>query len=131
MLKESFGSAKADMNLRAMRELQVDADRLIEATQSALRQDGDLLDEQARLQIEQQMRQLKALMREHAAAAQAAGGSEDYRASLKDETDELARLTDSFAAMRMDRAIQRALSGKTISELSAEGGAALDRSDRS
>ena len=40
-----------------------------------------------------------------------------YRARLKVETDRLARLTDPFAALRMDRAIQRALSGKTIADL--------------
>jgi molecular chaperone HscA len=117
MLQESFGYAQADMNLRAVRELQVDADRLIEATQSALNQDGDLLDEPARMTILQQMKQLKVVVREKS------GSSDEYRASLKRETDELARLTDSFAALRMDRAIQRALSGKTISELSADSGA--------
>ena len=115
----------------------MDADRLIEATQSALKQDGDLLDEQARAAIEQQMKQLKALTRDgspaqeaRAVAADAADGeqqdgrAEEYRAALKDETDKLARLTDPFAALRMDRAIQRALSGKTISELSADSDAA-------
>ena len=63
MLKESFGAAQTDMNLRAVRELQVDADRLIEATQSALRQDGDLLEDAVRVSIEQQMKHLKALVR--------------------------------------------------------------------
>jgi len=131
MLRESFGAAQTDMNLRAVRELQVDADRLIEATQSALNQDGDLLDDQVRVAIEQQMKRLKALVREssravradadaNAAQATDSSGSEDWRAALKEETDKLARLTDSFAALRMDRAIHRALSGKTISELSAE-----------
>jgi len=114
MLKESFSAAKADMNLRALRELQVDADRLIESTQSALNQDGDLLDGAARAGIEQQMKRLKALMRET--------GGEEYRSTLKDETARLAHLTDSFAAMRMDRAIQRALTGKTISELASQNG---------
>jgi molecular chaperone HscA len=116
MLKESFGAAHSDMNLRATRELQVDADRLIEATQAALNQDRDLLDEPARRAIEQQMKRLKALVREN----QQAGG-DDYRATLKDETENLSRLTDPFAALRMDRAIHRALSGKTISELAADG----------
>jgi molecular chaperone HscA len=114
MLKESFSTAKADMNLRALRELQVDADRLIESTQSALNQDGDLLEGAARAAIEKQMKRLKALMRET--------GGEEYRSTLKDETARLAQLTDSFAAMRMDRAIQRALTGKTISEVASQSG---------
>jgi len=160
MLRESFGAAQTDMNLRAMRELQVDADRLIEATQSALNQDRDLLEDKVRVAIEQQMKHLKALVREssrprgagagaHAlhepsaaqettaahwttaaqetnaaqettAAQEIRAATEDHRAALKEETDKLARLTDSFAALRMDRAIHRALSGKTISELTAE-----------
>ncbi len=114
MLKESFGAAQTDMNLRALRELQVDADRLVESTQSALNQDRDLLDEAERAAIEQQMKRLKALMRE--------SGGEDYRATLKDEIEQLARLTDPFAALRMDRAIQRALAGRTISELASQDG---------
>ena len=115
MLQDSFGAAQADMTARAVRERQVDADRLIEATQSALNQDGDLLDESSRKAIELQMRQLMALVRGPAA------GGDSYRVRLADETDRLAKLTDPFAAARMDRAIQRALSGKTISELSADG----------
>jgi molecular chaperone HscA len=117
------------MNLRALRELQVDADRLIEATQSALRQDGDLLEAPVRATIEQQMKRLKTVVRESAGrgepgAAPVARSVEDYRAELKEETGRLSRLTDPFAASRMDRAIQRALSGKTISELTADGEAA-------
>jgi molecular chaperone HscA len=114
MLKESFSAARTDMDQRALRELQVDADRLIESTQSALNQDGDLLEEAARVAIVQQMKRLKALLRD--------SGGEDHRIALKEETGRLARLTDPFAALRMDRAIQRALSGKSISELTAEPG---------
>jgi molecular chaperone HscA len=112
MLKESFSAAKTDMEQRALRELQVDADRLIESTQAALNQDRDLLDEAARSAIEQQMKRLKALMRET--------GGEEYRALVKEETERLARLTDPFAALRMDRAIRRALAGRTISEVAAQ-----------
>jgi molecular chaperone HscA len=114
MLKESFTSARADMDRRALRELQVDADRLIESTQSALSQDGDLLEESARTAILQQMKRLKALLRE--------SGGEEHRLTLKNETKRLAHLTDPFAELRMDRAIQRALSGKSISELADQSG---------
>ncbi len=43
LLQESFGSADEDMAKRALREQQVDAQRLIEATRTALASDGDLL----------------------------------------------------------------------------------------
>jgi hypothetical protein len=72
------------------------------------------------------MKRLMALLRGSGAAG------EGERDRLKEETDKLAKLTDPFAAMRMDRAIQHALSGKTIAELSAggdagKGGAVMDR----
>ena len=53
MLQESFGSADDDMRRRALREQQVDAQRLIEATKTALASDGDLLDSDERKTIEE------------------------------------------------------------------------------
>ena len=53
MLQESFGSADDDMRRRALREQQVDAQRLIEATKAALASDGDLLDSDERTTIEE------------------------------------------------------------------------------
>src|SRR5512134_2430421 len=43
MLQDSFGAADTDMKERELREQQVEAERLIEATTAALRTDGDLL----------------------------------------------------------------------------------------
>jgi molecular chaperone HscA len=43
MLQDSFTTAQADMKARAVVEARVDADRMVEATLSALRADGDLL----------------------------------------------------------------------------------------
>ena len=43
MLQESFTTAEQDMQARALAEAQVDADRMLLATQSALDADGDLL----------------------------------------------------------------------------------------
>jgi molecular chaperone HscA len=48
MLGESFRTAEADMAARSLREAQVDADRLLAATASALAADGDLLGRGAR-----------------------------------------------------------------------------------
>ena len=44
MLQDSFTTAEQDMKARALAEAQVDADRMLLATQSALEADGDLLD---------------------------------------------------------------------------------------
>ncbi len=43
MLQESFGASDQDMHARALREQQVEAQRLLEATIAAVASDGDLL----------------------------------------------------------------------------------------
>jgi molecular chaperone HscA len=103
MLQESFTTAQADMQARALVEARVDADRMVEATLSALNADGDLLGEQERADME-------ALM---AALRQAAATSSDA-AEIEAATQALAKGTESFAAMRMNRGIARALAGKHI-----------------
>ena len=114
MLSDAFGAAEADREARAVREQRLEADRLLEATQSALATDADLLDADSRAAFESAMRRLRALLRE-APAAEADGGS--YREALEQATADLSTLTEPFAAMRMDRAVQRALQGRRIDEV--------------
>ena len=103
MLAESFTTAEADMQARAVTEARVDADRMILATVSALDADGDLLDDAQRAEINRLMLDV-----------QAARTLEDAKA-IEDITLTLAKGTEAFAAMRMNRGIQKALSGKNIS----------------
>ena len=105
MLKDSFGSADVDMKARALREQQVDADRLLEATQVALDADADLLDAAELEDIGAQMRSLKL----------AAGG--DDSALIATAADALSRSTDAFAARRMDRAVRQALAGRRLDDI--------------
>jgi molecular chaperone HscA len=105
MLKDSFGSADIDMKARALREQQVDADRLLEATQVALDADADLLDAVELEDIGAQMRSLKL----------AAGG--DDSALIATAVDALSRSTDAFAARRMDRAVREALAGRRLDDI--------------
>ena len=102
MLQESFSTAQQDMQARALAEAQVDADRMILATQSALTADADLLSTKERAQIDSLMAGL--------ADARAQGDA----ASIETATKELAAGTEEFAAQRMNRGIQKALSGKNI-----------------
>jgi molecular chaperone HscA len=102
MLQESFSTAQQDMQARALAEAQVDADRMILATQSALAADADLLSANERAQIDSQMAGL--------AGARAHGDA----ASIEAATKALAKGTEEFAAQRMNRSIQKALSGKNI-----------------
>jgi len=106
MLKESFEHAREDMHARALREQQVEAARVIEAVESALAQDGDLLNEQETATIRALIEELRAALPEPA----------DHRA-LKRLIDKVAKGTEEFAARRMDRSIKRALAGKKIEQL--------------
>jgi len=102
MLQESFTTAEADMQARAVVEARVDAERMLLATHSALEADGDLLDESERAAIDQRMVAVLQVM-----------GTED--ASLIEATTKLlAQGTEAFAALRMNRGIQQALAGKNI-----------------
>ncbi len=105
MLEDSFKTADIDMRARALREAQVEAQRVIEATNSALAADGELLDEAERAQLD-------ALI---GALAQIVQG-EDTDA-IEAATKSLAEGTDEFAARRMDKGIKRALAGKKLDEI--------------
>jgi molecular chaperone HscA len=102
MLQESFSTAQQDMQARALAEAQVDADRMILATQSALSADADLLSAHERAQIDSLMAGL-ADARVHGDAS-----------SIEAATQALAQGTEEFAAQRMNRGIQQALAGKNI-----------------
>ncbi len=105
MLGESFGHAEEDMAARALREVQVDADRLLAAVAAALAADGDLLSASDREAIDQAGESLRV------ARADADRGRID--AALK----ALSAATESFAAERMNRGIRRALAGRRIEEI--------------
>jgi molecular chaperone HscA len=105
MLAESFNTAEVDMQARAVTEARVDADRMILATVSALNADGDLLDDQQRAEIDRLMLDV-----------QAARTLEDAKA-IEAITLTLAKGTEAFAALRMNRGIQKALSGKNIASI--------------
>jgi molecular chaperone HscA len=105
MLQESFSTAQQDMQARALAEAQVDADRMILATQSALAADADLLSPNERAQIDSLMVGL--------GDARARGDA----ATIEAATQALAKGTEVFAAQRMNRGIQKALSGKNIEAL--------------
>ena len=102
MLQDSFKTAEQDIKTRALVEARVDADRMWLATQSALQADGDLLPKEERSHIESLMAAtLEAKKLEDAAAVEAS-------------TEALAKGTEAFAAQRMNRGIQNALSGQHI-----------------
>ena len=105
MLKNSLAHSRDDALRRALKEAQVEAQRLIEAVQSALRNDRELLSE------EQQ-----ALITTAVARLQAAVLGEDRR-QIAQAMNELEAETRTFAARRMDKTIRQAMAGKRIEEI--------------
>jgi molecular chaperone HscA len=105
MLGESFQTAEADMAARSLREAQVDADRLLAATASALSADGDLLSAEERTAIEALSKRL-AVVRPG-----------DDRFAIDDALKALGDGTEAFAAERMNRGIRRALAGRRVEDV--------------
>ncbi|WP_341903295.1 Fe-S protein assembly chaperone HscA [Polaromonas sp. YR568] len=102
MLQDSFSTAQQDMQARALAEAQVDADRMVLATQSALAADADLLSPNERAQIDTLVIAVT-YARTHGDAA-----------AIEAATQALAKGTEAFAAQRMNRGIRQALAGKNI-----------------
>jgi molecular chaperone HscA len=105
MLRDSFTHAREDVHARALAEHRVDAQRLIEATRSALQADSALLSPSEIASIQKAIGTLENLL-----------AGKDHRA-IKQAADALNRATDEFAARRMDAGIKRALAGKKIGSL--------------
>ena len=95
-----------DMQLRALREAQVEAERLLLATQSALAADGDLLSDDERA----------AHRRADGSAARTARPASDHDA-IDAAVEALAKGTEAFAAARMNRGIRQALAGRSVEDV--------------
>jgi molecular chaperone HscA len=105
MLKDSYSHASDDAFRRALREAQVEAQRLIEAVQSALRTDGQLLSDAERAHVDALVARLQVVM------------MGDDRRAIDSAMDGLNKGTGEFAARRMNASVSKALSGKTIGEI--------------
>jgi len=106
MLKEGFASAEADMAARSLREAQVEAERMVLATESALAADGDLLDAAERAAIDALVARVRAAARD----------AVEPRA-IEVAVESLAEGTEGFAAARMNRGIRDALAGRNVNEI--------------
>ncbi len=114
MLQDSYTSASSDMQMRALREEQVEAERILLATQSALDSDIDLLapDEQAAIAAQLQ------LVRDAVAMSNDTAIEPGLRQNaVHDAVQALAHGTEEFAARRMDKSVRKALSGKSLDEI--------------
>lgn len=108
MLRASYEQAGEDKEKRALREQQVEAERLIHALAQALSVDADLLCQAEQQALRERMAELEQVCQQ-ADAQQIARGIE-----------KLAKASDEFAARRMNANIQRALAGHRIDEIEGD-----------
>ena len=104
MLRDSIEHAEDDVGARMLREQQVEADRVLEALEAALADDGELLNAEERKEIDLTAEKLSELCK----------GS-DLRA-IKDTIAELDKVAAVFVARRMDGNIKKALAGHNVNE---------------
>ena len=105
MLKESFEHAEEDMFARQLAEQQVEANRVIEALQSALSKDGDkLLSEKEKIKIEEAKNNLLSVSKER--------DSESIKQAIKDLESEC----EEFIARRMNQSVQKMMKGHRVEE---------------
>jgi molecular chaperone HscA len=109
MLEDAFDRADTDLQLRRLREAQVEARRLLDATAAALAVDGAaLLDEAQRREIGARLYELADLLET---------GDERSGPQVIAATERLNQVTQEFAARRMNAGIQRLFAGRRIEEV--------------
>lgn len=107
MLRDGVDHANLDMQLRALKEQQVDAERMLLAVEAALSADACLLSTEEQHAIRCAMDHLRSIALQH-----------DHHA-IRNAIHALSHQTDHFAALRMNRAVSLALSGRRVDELAS------------
>ena len=105
ILESSYENAESDMEIRSLKEAQVEAKQLVDSINSALESDRELLGVEQLSVLNSAMKHLSALLD--------SGTSVEIRSA----TEELNRLSNEFAARRMDLHIGKALKGKIIDKM--------------
>jgi molecular chaperone HscA len=106
MLKASMHNAKEDMQARMLKEQQVEASRVQENLQGALKADGETLLETSEIQaIEAGLTELNEL---------AKGTDKD---AIKTAIEQVDKLSETFAQKRMDQSIKKAFSGQSVDRI--------------
>ncbi|MCM8595032.1 Fe-S protein assembly chaperone HscA [Accumulibacter sp.] len=108
MLKDSLLHVRDDAQRRALKEAQVEAQRLIEAVRSAIDADAELLSADELSRIQNELTRLQAL------------SLSDSRRQIVLAMDDLEAETKAFASRRMDKSIRRAFAGRKIGELDSQ-----------
>ncbi len=103
MLIDALDHGESDFELRRLRDAQVEATRILLATDKALATDADLLADAERTRIEQAL-----------TAARSAASGATKASSIESAISALDDATHEWAGRRMNRAIQAAIAGKNL-----------------
>ena len=106
MLRASMEHAREDVDLRMLREQQVEARRVIEALDSALTEDGEALLSEAEITT----------LRAHRDALENSVESAS-REELKSKIEALEAASEEYVARRMNASVRQALAGKQVDEV--------------
>lgn len=119
MLRDAMESAEADAALRMLRETEVDARRLLDATDAALREDGQsLLDRDEYRAVILSMQHLADVMEQLAVdETQGTVSLPQQRLVLQKASAELNRATTEFATRRMNAQVRKALNGLRLDDV--------------
>jgi len=105
MLEDSFNLANEDMESRVLSEVKIEGSQLLEMIKNAIKEDSDLLENTELNLLKKNLDEL----------------SKSIESSDKNHIEKLTKQlnesSQSFAAKRMDRSIQKALTGKSINSL--------------
>lgn len=104
MLKAGFDHAEGDAQARSLSEARVEADRVMDALSAALDLDGALL-------ADAEVSALRAGIE----ALRETAGRDDHLA-ISAATEQLGHASETFAGLRMDQAVRKALAGHDIDE---------------
>ena len=106
MLRASMEHAREDIELRMLKEQQVEAKRVVEAINTALAQDGEVLLSNSEIsQIHKHRDKLEAVIETGSAA------------ELKQLIKAIEAASEFYVARRMNASVQEALTGKQINEV--------------
>ncbi|RUM78309.1 MAG: Fe-S protein assembly chaperone HscA [Candidatus Thioglobus sp.] len=104
MLKDSVLFAKDDIEIRQLHEMQVDAKRTLEAIDSALAKDKDLLEESM----------IKAILKARTELEEVC--ESDNEKIIKTATDHLEKVSEEFVEIRMNSTVMKAMKGHNVDE---------------
>lgn len=109
MLRDSMANAREDMEARRLREQQVEAERVLEALDSALQADGDVLLSAA---------ERDALLAQRANLFVVRHATDSDHAALSAAIKAMEQAAEFYVARRMNESVRAAMAGHSVDEFS-------------